>query len=514
MDERYRDIHSIMVENAECFGDKTYIVSVDQGKRITFSQFNHYCNKVANFLKDKDVKKDDRVSLIGKNSIETLIIFFGVQKYGAIISPVNFEESEENVRHMIERVRPRFVIHDEELTFDYTNTPYARIPFSELDTEKQKEDDFFTVIQDYDSVFQAPVGEKDDIAEIVFTSGTTEIPKGVIYSREGLFYMVNEVIDMLWITDADRILEYRAYSWASPQLLTILSSMVTGATLILARKFSRSRFALWLKENDVTISSGVPTVINMLVNDPVKLHKNEVPALKFITSSSAPLSAEMHHRFERIYGIPINQMGGQTEAGWMFANPPEKRKNGSVGTAFKYKEIYIVDKDSRKCKPGEEGELVIKGKSVGVGYLNDYGEIDRFPEGGIPTGDLGYKDSDGYVFLTGRKKDIIIRGGVNISPLQITDRLMQHPQVKEAVTIGVPDKIYGEEIASFIVPISGRELEKQNILDHCKEKLPDFKLPKIIRFITEIPKTKNEKVAKQALLKLILEDKLGPSETP
>lgn len=510
MAERYRDIHSIMVENAKRFGHKTYIVSVDQDRQITFSQTNDLCNKVANFLKEKGVKKDETVCLIGRNSIETLIIFYGVLKYGGIITPINFEESDENIRHMIDRVRPRFVIHDEELDLDDTNTSDAWIPFSELDSDRKQKDDFFSIIKGYDPVFQTPVGRKDDIAEIIFTSGTTEIPKGVIYSREGIFYMVNEVIDRLSISEKDRILEYRAYSWASPQLLTILSSMVTGATLILARKFSRSRFPAWLKENHVTISTGVPTVINMLVNDPIQLHKNEVPALKFITCSSAPLSADMHHQFERIYGIPINLMGGQTEAGWMFANPPEKRKNGSVGTAFRHKEIYIVDEDGRECKPGESGELVIKGKSVGVGYLNEKGKIDRFPKGGIPTGDLGYKDADGYVFLTGRKKDIIIRGGVNISPLEITDRLMQHPQVKEAVTIGVPDKIYGEEVASFIVPKSGGKIDEQDILDHCKGTLPDFKLPKIVRFLTEIPKTKNEKVAKQALKKLVLEQKSGP----
>jgi acyl-coenzyme A synthetase/AMP-(fatty) acid ligase len=188
----------------------------------------------------------------------------------------------------------------------------------------------------------------------------------------------------------------------------------------------------------------------------------------------------------------------------MFAPPPEKIKKGSVGKSFKYKEIIIVDEDGRECQPGEVGELVVKGKSVGVGYLNEQGQIDRFPEEGIPTGDLGYKDSEGYLFLTGRKKDIIIRGGVNISPLEITDRLLQHPQIKEAVTIGVPDKIYGEEVACFLLPKSGDKIRRQDILDHCAETLPDFKVPKIIRFVREIPKTKNEKIAKQALLKLIL----------
>lgn len=264
---------------------------------------------------------------------------------------------------------------------------------------------------DYDPLFHTPLGNKDDVAEIVFTSGATEMPKGVAWSREGMFYMAEDTIDKLGITEEDRILEYRAYSWGSPQMLSILSTMHSGATLILPKKFSRSRFPRWLKEHNVTISAGVPTVINMLVNDPIKLHKKDIPSLKFITSSSAPLAVKRHLEFERIYGIPINQMGGQTESGWMFGNPPERRKSGSVGTTFKYKEIHIVDEQGSRCKPGEEGELIIKGKSIGMGYLNEHGGIDGFPDEGISTGDLGYMDEEGYLFITGRKKDIIIRGG-------------------------------------------------------------------------------------------------------
>jgi acyl-coenzyme A synthetase/AMP-(fatty) acid ligase len=507
MGERYRDIHRIMVENAERFGDKDYVISVDQDKQISFSQINHYCNKVANFLKDKDVKEDDRVSLIGKNSIETLIIFFGVLKYGAVISPINVEESRENIYRIISRVKPKFVVYSEGLDFDYTKTPYSWIPFCDFDEEGQPGDGFFSLIHDCDSVFRTPLGGKADIGEILFTSGTTEVPKGVVISREGLFYMVDEVIDRMGITEEDRILEYRAYSWASTQLTSILSSMTSGATLILAQKFSRSQFGPWLKENDVTISTGVPAVINILITDPVEVHKEDIPNLKFMTSSSAPLSKEKHRIFEGIYGIPINQMAGMSEAGWMMGTPPEKRKIGSVGTPVIHKEVCVVDERCRKCGVGEEGEIVVRGKSMGIGYLNDDGSIEKFPHNGFPTGDLGYMDSEDYVFITGRKKDLIIRGGVNISPMEITDRLMQHPYVQEAVTLGIPHEIYGEEVACFIVPKSGCKIEKQNIIDHCKDELPDFKLPKVVCFLEEIPKTERGKVAKGTLSSVIRQDK-------
>ena len=503
---KHRSFHDIMLENSRRLGSKVYVVSVDQEKSVTYNQINSYCNKVANFLRAKGLKKDDKVSLIGKNAIETMIIFFGVLKYGAIINPINFEESRENIFGIIERVGPKIIIYDQGLDFNHPDTPCLWIPFSSSCMEEKWEGEFFSLLKDYDSVFQTPLGGKDDIVEILFTSGSTEIPKGVVISREGLFHMVAEVIDKLGMTEEDRILEYRAYNWASPQLLTILSSMVLGATLILAERFSRSRFPRWLKENDVTISSGVPTVINILVSDPVRLHQRDVPALKFITSSSAPLSMARHQAFEKIYGIPINQMAGMSEAGWMIGNPPEKRRFGSVGTPFRYKDIEIVNEYGQKCHAGEQGEIVVRGKSLGMGYLNEHGGIDPFPEKGLRTGDLGYMDADGYVFILGRKKDLIIRGGVNISPMEITHRLMAHPYVKEAMTIGIPDKIYGEEVASFVVTEPGCTINEQDILSHCREKLPDFKLPKVIRFLEEIPKTDRGKVTKQALLSMIYED--------
>ena len=502
--KKFKDIYTIMCENCERFGDKIYIESVDQEKNINFYQLNNYCNKVANFLKDQGIKKDNKVSLIGKNSIETMIIFFGVLKYGAIINPINVEESKENIYRILNVVKPKLVIYDKEMAFEQKRyRAYSWLRFSNFDIKKRLKNEFFSFLKDYESIFQSPIGNRDDIAEIVFTSGTTAIPKGVVISREGFFYMVEELVDKLKITEKDRILEYRAYSWASTQLLSIMSSMSTGATLVLAREFSRSRFPLWLKKYNITISVGVPTVINMLINRPIPLHRKDVPSLKFVTSSSAPLSIESHKTFEKLYDIPINQMAGMTEAGWMIGNPPEKRKIGSVGTPFKYKEITFLNERRERCNVGEEGEMVVKGKSMGVGYIEENGEIAKFPEEGFLTGDLGYEDSNGYVYFSGRKKELIIRGGVNISPMEITNRLKEHPYVKEAATIGVPDKIYGEEIACFIVPKPGHKVEIENVVNHCRGTLPEFKIPKYIYFVKQIPKTERGKLMKSDLIKMV-----------
>ncbi len=500
---KYRDFHSIMTHNSERFGDRKFIISVDQNRIISFSEFNQQCNRIANFLKDKGIGKDDAVSLIGKNSIEALSIYFGILKYGAIANPINFEESKENIYHIIGRVKPRFVIYNEEMDFDQTDTPYKWIPFYNLDVKEHREGEFFSMIKNFEPDFETPMGNKDDVVEIVFTSGTTERPKGVVISREALFYQVDDLIERLSITEQDTVLDYRAYSWLSPQILSILVTMQAGATLVLGEKFSRSRFPQWLKEYDVTVAVGVPTVINILVADPVEMHKDDLTSLRFMTSSSAPLSVEKNRDFERIYGIPINQLAGSSEGGWVCASPPEKRKIGSAGPPVRSKDLFIVNEQGQRCDVGEEGEIVYKGKSNAMGYLNEEGGIDRFPEDGFHTGDLGYIDAEGYVFFTGRKKDLIIRGGVNISPMEITNRLMEHPDVKEAATIGILDEIYGEEVASFIVPKAGCEIEEGDIITHCEKTLPDFKIPKVIRFLEEIPKTKRGKAFKQGLLNLI-----------
>jgi long-chain acyl-CoA synthetase len=501
--ESFRDIHSILLDNKERFGAKTYVISVDQGISLSFNDINDYTGKVSNFLKDRKASKKTRVCLIGKNCVETLVLLFGTLRYGAVVCPINFEESRENISRILQRVKPELCFYDKDLGSElWAGTPLA---LSYSDAPLKEHGDFFSLLDRCSPSFDEPLGEREGVAEILFTSGTTETPKGVVISRHGLFLMVDEVVQKLGLTRDDRVLEYRAYSWASTQLLTILSTVRVGATLILARKFSRSKFPEWLRKYDVTISSGVPTVLNILVDDPVELKREDVPALKYVTSSSAPLSVAKQLEFERIYGIPIQQMGGMTEAGWMIGNPPDKRKFGSVGTPFLHKQISIIDEEGRECPDGQEGELLVKGRSLAVGYLNERGEVDPFPKEGFRTGDIGHKDSDGYVFITGRKKDLIIRGGVNISPKEITDRIMHCPGVKEAVTIGIPDKIYGEEVACFVVPQERVKVSSEDILQHCRKTLPEFKLPKIIRFLDQIPKTERGKVSKNVLLRILTE---------
>jgi len=506
---QYKDIHTILSEMAERHADKIYIRGLDQDKTITFQQTYILCNRIANFLKKQDIKATDNIVLIGENSIETLLIFFGVLNYGAAIGGINVEESKENVYRLLNLAKPRIVFYSQGLTFDQQRYKEALwIPYNDFDIDSGKENELFSIIKDYSHEFGSPAGTKENIATLVFTSGTTAIPKAVAATREYIYYASLDVVDRLKVTEKDIILEYRAYSWASPQVLSIVPSLLTGATLLYGKKFSRSRFPSWLKDYGVTICVGVPAVFNMLLEEEVPLHKKDVPALRFITSSTSPLLVKNQLRFEEKYGIKINQLAGSSETGWMAINDPDilnqpgKRKLGSIGKAPRYKQVSIIDEKGNRLGAGKEGEIVISGKSIALGYLQDNGAVERFPEDGIRTGDLGYIDEDGNIYITGKKKDLIIRGGVNISPMEITRWLMEHPGIQEAATIGVPDKVRGEEVVSFIVPREGEPISVEEIIEHCKKKLPDWKLPKVVYFLKEIPKTGRDKLSKQGLLKI------------
>ena len=500
----YHSWHEIMEINARLYSDKVFIENIDQGDRITFLGMNEWCGKVANFLKQNNIGKHDKVTLIGKNTLETMILYFGILKYGAILNPIFSEESDENLYHIINLAQPAVVFFDSERDLDQTKRPGAKwISFCDFYTNRQSEDRLSGYLDDQKTTFREHLGEVNDLGELLYTSGTTSVPKGILISRSSLFLMTEEISERTGLTGNDRVLEYRAYNWASAQLLTILSCMLHGATLFLCKKFSRTRFPEWLKQYNITISSGVPAVFSMMLNEQVCLSQRDVPFLKFITSSSAPLPADIHRKFENMYGIQINQMMGMSEAGWMTGNPPAARKIGSVGLPMKYKEIYFRSEGGERCAPYEVGEMIVKGKSMGLCYLNGDGSRTEFPEDGFCTGDLGYMDKDGYIYITGRKKDLIIRGGINISPMEITSRMLEHQALAEAVTIGAPDKIFGEEVIGFAVKKQGFQVTEEELIAHCRKSLPDFKTPKKIFFLEALPRNQNGKVAKVELIRML-----------
>jgi long-chain acyl-CoA synthetase len=501
----YTDPNTLLEAHAARRADKIFIESPDQGARITFGVFEALTRRFANLLAAEGVRAGDRISVLADNGIEALVVFWGALRAGVIVNPINIEIREQHVSGILRDVAPRLVLWSRDLPTD----PRALWPdgalwigFGGWNAPDPPADDLFARLRVASDAPSAARPARADWSLIDYTSGTTDTPKGAIWTHEAYYAMCESPTDRLRITEADTILDYRHWSWSSPQILSIGPTMLTGATLVLARKFSQARFFDWLRDHAVTIAVGIPTVINMLLARPAAVTKTELPELRFMTSSTAPLSFDKHLEFERTYGIPIVQLAGGTETGFMCGNDPAGRKHGSIGRPTLNMRVRILDDVGHEVPPGEEGEMVVSGRQMASAYWQGPDRLVAIPQEGFRNGDLARRDADGYVYITGRKKDIVIKGGVNIASLEITNCLLEHPDVAEAATLGVKDDIYGEVPVGFVALRPGRRTGEAELLEHCRAKLAAFKVPAAVIVAAAIPKNANSKVDRAALTAL------------
>ncbi len=484
---------------------KPWIVCADDGQTVRYHELQEIAARIATLLRDRGIGTNDRVALLANNSVEHLLCYFGVMSYGATICTVQVEANRNQLGDILARLEPALVLHQDGLDQSglgledvLSVVPAPRMRLGRWDHPDAGT--FFAEVAHRAPSDAHTTAGPDDDAVILFTSGTSARPKGVVLSYREQLANIDPAADGFGITAGDRLYDFRSFNWASAQLLGALVPVNRGATLVMAAKFSASRFFGHVRDHGVTVAAGNPTTINILLNTETTAHRDNLPALRFITSSSAPLTVEEWRRFEARFGIPIAQGYGSSETGWIAAAPGEERRLGTVGRPFAYHRLAIVDAEGRPLPPGEIGEIEVGG-DAGHGYraLADDGTLTINSRGRIRTGDLGRIDGDGFLALTGREKDLIIRGGVNISPVEIDSFLMQRPELIEVATVGVPDAIYGEEVVSYVVVRPGATINAGELLRYCSAGLPAFKAPKQIVLSTSLPKTDRGKLDRRAL---------------
>jgi acyl-CoA synthetase (AMP-forming)/AMP-acid ligase II len=482
--------------------EKAFIVAANDGRLLTYVQARETTGRIASWLHRQGVGANDRIALLANNSIEHLAAYFGVMAYGATICTVHVEMNRNQLDNILPALKPRFVLCEEGLGLDDLLQQVAApcLPLGRWD--ENRGDSFFAAVNRCEPIHTDAAGARaDDSAVILFTSGTSARPKGVVLSFRELLSNAGPTADGFGMMADDRIYDFRSFNWCSAQTLSALPPLERGATLILGRKFSRSHFFAHIKAYGATIATGNPTTIGMLLNGDLALRAPEVPTLRFITSSSAPLLIDEWRRFEERFGIRIAQGYGCSEIGWIAAQPGERRRIGTVGQPLAYHRLSIVSSEGQIAMPGDTGEVELGGLADNTyRYLADDGSIRINDRGRMKTGDLGFLDDEGYLHLTGRAKEIIIRGGVNISPVEIDAVLMQRQEVAEAATVGVPDKLYGEEVVAFVVLRPGSAIGADDILRHCRAVLPSFKAPKHIVLHEALPKTERGKLDRKALV--------------
>lgn len=343
----------------------------------------------------------------------------------------------------------------------------------------------------------------DDPGSLYFSSGTTGVPKGIPHTPRNLIAAAQSLADTYGFGPDDTQMGVLPCYHTALAMYGFWPSVCVGSNFVLFERFYRSRFWSDLARTRAVFVEVVPTILTILLNDPEGAKEADLSAVRFIGCGSAPLAVTLHHAFEEEFGVPVASQYGLSEAAPTHFNPPERaaRREGSIGRAISVCEAKVVDPEGLEMPTGEIGEIVMRGENVISGYLNLPQETAQsFRAGWFWTGDLAYRDADGFYFLTGRRKEMISRGGQKIYPNEVDNILLSAPGVREAAAIGITDALYGEEVAAYAVVKEGYAPDEQAILAHCRRFLPPYKCPKKILFTDETPKTVSGKIMRRALV--------------
>ena len=345
-------------------------------------------------------------------------------------------------------------------------------------------------------------------ALLMYTSGTTGAPKGALLTHANLIHAGLAVSASLALTPADRVLSSLPLYHVNGQCIATVSPLVSGGSIVMPHRFSASQWWPLVERYRPTWINVVPTIIAYLINGPT-LTAGQAAAcrgIRFGRSASAPLPPDQHRAFEARFGISVIEAMGLTEcASVAFSNPLDApaRKYGSPGRPLGV-EARVVAPDRTVVGPGVAGEIQVRGDNVMQGYYKDPETTARTlgADGWLATGDLGHRDADGFYFITGRLKELIIKGGENIAPREIDEALLKHPAVLEAAAVGIPDRLYGQEILACVVLKPGSVCGEDELRAHCHGELGRYKTPRTFRFIAELPKGPSGKVQRLKLVAL------------
>ncbi|HKR00346.1 MAG TPA: long-chain fatty acid--CoA ligase [Pyrinomonadaceae bacterium] len=499
-DNEPRNIRELLERRAAAAPDKHFLFSEADGRAYTYAEFDRAVNRAARLLLSTGIGKGDAVSLLMPNGAEYIIGYFACFKIGALAGPVNSLLKAEEIAYVINNSEAKALLVNSEFL--------QRIEAIRNELPRLRH----VVVFDDESAATAAFSgtdlpgveiEKDDEAIIIYTSGTTGKPKGCLLTHGNVVANARQITRWLGFTERDCLLTIMPLFHMNAVSVTTMTPLYAGASTVISPKFSASRFWQIISDYRVTSFGSVATMLSMLLST----YSDGVPdglktdQLRFAMCGSAPVPAEVMRRFEETFNCLVIEGYGLSESTCRSTfNPPDKRRRpGSCGMAIG-NEMKVFDDDDREVADGELGEIVLRGENILKGYYKNREATEQAFRGGwFHTGDIGYRDTDGFFYIVDRKSDMIIRGGENIYPREIDEVLYSHPAVAAAATIGVPDTLYGEEVAAFIVLKEGAQATEDEMIAFCREHLADYKCPKSVRFVADIPKGPTGKLLKREL---------------
>lgn len=475
---------------------KTFLISAEDGREWTYGDLGSDVNRIANMLLSQGIGKGDVVSLLLPNSPEYVLAYFACWKIGAIAGPVNSMLKREEVAWIVDNSESRLLLADRQ--YDESIEGIINPPRVYLG-------DLKTATAGLSNLLAEQEVESEDPAIIIYTSGTTGKPKGCLLTHGNLIANARQIADWMGFGPTDRLLTVMPLFHMNAVSVTTMAALYAGGSTVVAPKFSASKFWDWVERYNVTSFGSVATMLSMLLaRASANEQRSSSKSLRFAMCGSAPVPVNVLRSFEETFGVLVVEGYGLSESTCRSTfNPPnENRRPGSCGLPIG-NEMRVVDESDNDVPDGELGEIVLRGPNIFKGYFKDpKATSEAFRGGWFHTGDIGRRDEQGFYYIADRKSDMIIRGGENIYPREIDDLLYMHPAVAHAAVIGVPDDLYGEEVVAFVVLNDGMSATESELTEYCRAHLADYKCPKSVHFVDEIPKGPTGKLLKRKLAEM------------
>ncbi len=524
-----RSFRDVLLEHAERAPRAPFVLSPESGGTLDYGGMAAIAARLDAAFGAWGIGRGEIVAFMLPNGIAAASAFVGTMAAGRIVAPFNLLAQDAHLDHVLRHAAPRAIF----ATDEHAARLREAMARTGVDARLVVTSPEGLALPAAESPALGPVGA-DEGAMLMYTSGTTGVPKGVLLTHGNMLHAGRAVAAHQSLGPGDRVLTSLPLYHINGQCIACASTLVSGGSLVLPHRFSASQWWPQVERFRPTWLNLVPTIVAYLLNGPDLSpgQRDAARGVRFARSASAPLPPDQQREFEARFGIPLVEAMGLTEtASIAFCNPMPparaasdgpprgrgapwgaatgaraevasggERKIGSAGRPLGI-EARVVAPDGRVLGDCETGEIELRGPSAMRGYYraDPASKPAVGADGWLATGDLGHRDADGFYFVTGRLKELIIKGGENIAPREIDEALLRHPSVLEAAAVGVPDREYGQEILACIVVKPGRELSRDDVDAHCLRELGRYKSPRYVRFVDTLPKGPSGKVQRMKL---------------
>ena len=502
----------ILRNNAHKFADETALVY--HGQSLGFGDHFERCQMVASALSRIGVRRQDRVSVLSQNKIEFLELYGAAELAGFILATVNFRLAPPEIEYIVNDSQPRILFFEAPFTEtiaglrDRLPTIETFVSFGhEADALPEWAVDYETFVGSGDGTGAPHASTPDDIMHLIYTSGTTGRPKGVIRRHRAELEVASLMATEIGVLVSDRMQLMMPLFHVGSRFLQ-LGAHLRGAAVILHYQFEPADILRSIESERATITHMAPTMFQALL-DEASIDDVDLSSLHTLVYSAAPMSVALLRRGLERLGPVFLQLYGMTEGGGTTLHKRQHRPDGtekdlrrlgSIGQAAPTVDIKIINDDGNEQPIGKPGEILTRTATHMAGYWNNsVATIEALRDGWYHTGDVGYLDEEGFLYLVDRKKDVIISGAENIYSREVEEAVADHPSVIDVAVIGLPDDYWGETVAAVVVAKQGEVPDEQALIEHCKTRIASYKKPKNVFFVEDLPRLPSGKVNKVVL---------------